>query len=80
MSAGVMRPGNLLSGFQGGQRGVVVRLFGDFIHQLAVDDLIIFIDNDHGASGQASQRTGGDGAGYLPLCATAIKKPPQSGG
>ena len=22
----------------------------------------------------------GDGAGYLPLCATAIKKPPQSGG
>ncbi len=42
-----MRPGNLLSGFQGGQRGVVVRLFGDFVHQLAVGDLIVFIDYDH---------------------------------
>ena len=47
MSASAMRPGNLLSGFQGGQRGVVVRLFGDFVHQLAVDDLIVFIDYDH---------------------------------
>ncbi|VTM43629.1 Uncharacterised protein [Klebsiella quasipneumoniae] len=55
MSAGAMRQGSLLSGFQGGQRGVVVWLFGDFVHQLAVDDLIVFIDNDHGASGQASQ-------------------------
>ncbi len=61
MSASAMRPGNLLSGFQGGQRGVVVRLFGDFVHQLAVDDLIVFIDNDHRTGSQASQRTGGDG-------------------
>ncbi len=55
MSASAMRPGNLLSGFQGGQRGVVVRLFGDFVHQLAVDDLIVFIDYDHRTrSGPAS--------------------------
>ncbi len=58
MSASAMRPGNLLSGFQGGQRGVVVRLFGDFVHQLAVDDLIVFIDNDHrtGSRGQPADR------------------------
>lgn len=33
--------------FQRSQGRIVVRLFGDFVHQLAVNNLVIFINNDH---------------------------------
>lgn len=61
MFVSVMCLGNLLLGFQGGQCGVVVWFFGDFVYQLVVDDLIVFIDNDYCMGSQVSQWIGGDG-------------------
>ena len=42
--------------FQYVQRSSVVWFVGDFIDQLAENNVIIFINNDHGTCGQAFQR------------------------
>ena len=47
--------------FQRSQGRIVVRLFGDFVHQLAVNNLVIFINTDHRPRGQTGQRTGCNG-------------------
>ncbi len=42
--------------FQRSQRGIVVWLVGDFVNQLAVNHVVVFINNDNRARRQAFQR------------------------
>ena len=42
--------------FQRSQRGIVVWLVGDFVNQLAVNHIVVFINNDNRARRQAFQR------------------------
>ena len=46
--------------FQDFQRSGIVRFVGNFIHQLAEDDVVIFIQNDDRTRGQTFQRAFGD--------------------
>src|SRR5207253_11098950 len=62
----------------GRERLVVVRLLRDLRHQLTVDDLVVLVEDHHGAGGQSGERAVLEGdAGVVgePLSAHARERP-----